>query len=92
MRLPALRTVVLALAVVNAVVIVLIALGIAYLIGSFWWAVPIGAVLLLLGIPPVFVIEYEVQRVIRRRKAKTFRSQGQGHGMAFGSADRETLA
>ena len=88
MPLPSLKTVFLALAVVTGVVLVVIALVAAYLIGSLWWAIPIAIVLLLLGLPPVFVVEYELRRVIRQRKAKSWRSQGEGHGLAFGSADR----
>ncbi len=88
MRLPSLNAVFTALAVVNAIVLVLIALGVAYLIGSFWWAIPIALVLLLLGLPPVFVVRYELERVIRQRKARTFRAQGEGRGFAFGAGDR----
>ncbi len=79
-----------ALAAVTALVIVLVALGAGYMLGSLWWTVPVAAALLLLGLPPVLVVRHEVERVIRRRRARTFRAQGEGRGLAFGAGDRET--
>lgn len=92
MRLPSLNTVFRALAVVTVVAIVLIALGVAYLVGSMWWALPIAAVLLLLGLPPVFVVRYELERVIRQRRARAFRALGEGRGYAFGAGERGTMS
>lgn len=91
-RLPSLRTVFLILAAANAVVFVLIALGVAYLIGNLWWAILIAPVLLLLGLPPVFVVKHELERVLRRRRAQKFRARGEGRGLAFGASDRESMA
>ena len=91
MRLPSLKTVFRALAAITVVSIVVIALVAAYLIGSLWWAIPIALVLLLLGLPPVFVLQYEVERIVRQRKARTFRAMGEGRGYAFGARDRESL-
>jgi hypothetical protein len=90
-RLPSLVTVFRALAAITTILIVLIALGVAYLIGSLWWAIPIAAVLLLLGLPPVFVVQHEVERIVRQREARSFRARGEGRGLAFGASDRESL-
>jgi hypothetical protein len=61
------------------------------MIGSLWWAIPIAAVLLLLGLPPVFVVQHEVERIVRQREARQFRARGEGRGLAFGASDRESL-
>ena len=92
MRLPSLKTVFRTLAAVTVLTIVAIALVAAYLIGSLWWAIPVALVLLLLGLPPVFVVQYEVERIVRQRKARSFRTLGQGRGLAFGARDRETMS
>ena len=92
MRLPSLKTVFGALAAVTVVTIVAIALVAAYFIGSFWWAIPIALVLLLLGLPPVVVVRYEAERIVRQRKARSFRTLGQGRGFAFGARDRESMS
>ena len=78
LRLPSLKTVFGALAAVTVVTIVAIALVAAYFIGSFWWAIPIALVLLLLGLPPVLIVRYEAERIVRQRKARSFRTLGQG--------------
>jgi len=92
LRLPSLKTVFRTLAAVTVLTIVAIALVAAYFIGSLWWAIPIVLVLLLLGLPPVFVVQYEVERIVRQRKARSFRTLGQGRGLAFGARDRETMS
>lgn len=92
MRLPSLKTVFTALAAITAVVIVVIAVVAGLLLGSVWWAVAIGAVLLLLGLPPVFVAQHEVERIVRQRRARAFRGLGEGRGFAFGASERETTA
>lgn len=93
MRLPSVKTVFRALAAITVVSIVAIAVIVAYfLLGSLWWALPIVLALLLLGLPPVFVVQYEVERIVRQRKARSFRTLGQGRGLAFGARDRETMS
>lgn len=92
MRLPSLATLVKALTAVTLVLIVAIALGVAYLIGSLWWAIPIGLVLALLMIPPIFVGQNLIQRMGRMRRARAFRQRTSGQGRSPAAADRETLA
>ncbi len=92
MRLPSLATLVKVLVVVTLVLIVAIALGVAYLIGNLLWALPIGLVLALLMIPPIFVAQNLIQRMGRMRKARAFRMRTSDRRQSMAAADRRTVA
>ena len=92
MRLPSLATLVKALTVLTLILIVAIALGGAYLIGNLLWAIPIGLVLALLMIPPIFVGQNLIQRMGRMRRARAFRQRTSGQSRPPAASDRETMA
>ncbi len=80
---------------VGVTVVAVLAIGalVAWLSGSIVAGVVVAVVLLVLGIPPIFVTQNLLERAVRQRRARNFRMRsGPGRSRSFPGGDRESMS
>ncbi len=79
---------------VALVVVTMVTIGalVTFFSGSGLAGIIVAVVLIVLNIPPIFVTQNLIERTLRQRRAKVFRSRTGQRSHSFARRDRETIS